>query len=65
MHSLHDVQEMNTYTTDNVCLSVRTIQLEKRWTDLDGILYGRYVIGGYPELLQSLIPTWRTNEFVR
>jgi hypothetical protein len=48
MSSLHDVHEMNEYKADHVCLSDRMIQLEKRWTNLDNILYGRYAIGDYP-----------------
>jgi hypothetical protein len=32
-------------------LSVRMIQLENRWTDLDGIWYGRYAIGIYPKIV--------------
>jgi hypothetical protein len=51
-------------------LSVRMFQLQKRWTDLDEILYGRYAIGIYPRivlfnLLQSVILTWRTKRLVR
>jgi hypothetical protein len=38
------------YTADQVCLSVRMIQLENRWTDLDEIWYGRYAIGISPEI---------------
>jgi hypothetical protein len=45
MHSLHDVHEMNAYRAGHVCLSVRMIQLENHWTDLDEIWYGRYAIG--------------------
>jgi hypothetical protein len=45
MHSLHDVHEIN------VCLFVHMIQLDKCWTDLDEILYGRYAIGDYPEIV--------------
>jgi hypothetical protein len=41
LRSLHDVHEMNTSRADHVCLSVRMIQLENRWTDLDEIWYGR------------------------
>jgi hypothetical protein len=44
MRSLHDVHQMNAYMADHVCLSVRMIQLENRWTDLDEIWYGRYAI---------------------
>jgi hypothetical protein len=38
------------------------IQLKNRWTDLDGIWFGRYVIEDYPErmlynFLQTVIPT--------
>jgi hypothetical protein len=39
MRSLHNVHEMNTYRAGHVCLSIRVIQLENRWTDLDEILY--------------------------
>jgi hypothetical protein len=35
------------YVCLSVCLSVRKIQLENRFTDLDEILYGRYAIGDY------------------
>jgi hypothetical protein len=46
MCSLHDVHEMNAYSLVMfVCVSVRMIQLENRWTDLDEIWYGRYAIG--------------------
>jgi hypothetical protein len=60
--SLHDVHEMKAYWAGHVCLSVRMIQLENRWMDLDEILYGRYAIGYYPtivlfDFLQSVIPT--------
>jgi hypothetical protein len=71
MRSLHDVHEMNAYGAGYVCLfvrpSARMIQLRNRWTDLDEIWYGRHAIGDYPKIvllnfLQSVIPTWRTNE---
>jgi hypothetical protein len=69
MRSLHDAHEMNAQRTDHVCLSVRVIQLEKRWTDLDEIWYGRYAIGAYSKIalfnfLQQVIETWRTKELV-
>jgi hypothetical protein len=67
MRSLHDVHKMN---VGHVCLSVHTIQLENRWTDLDVVLHGRYAICICPKIelsnfLQSVIPIWRTNELVR
>jgi hypothetical protein len=68
IRSLHNVHEINTHRAGNVCLSVRMIQLENRWTDLDENWYGRYAIGRYPltpNFLQSTIQTWRTNELVR
>jgi hypothetical protein len=70
MRSLHDVHEMNAHRAGHVCLSVRMIQLENRWTDLDEIWYGYYAIGDYPEIvllsfLKSVIRTWRTNKLVR
>jgi hypothetical protein len=45
MRFVHDLQEMNAYRTDRVCLSVSMIQLENRWTDLYEIWYGRYATG--------------------
>jgi hypothetical protein len=50
VRSLCDVHEINSCRADHVCLfirpsSVRMIQLENRWTDLDKILYERYAIG--------------------
>jgi hypothetical protein len=74
MRYSHDVLEMNAYRAGHVCLSVcpsvRMIQLENRWTDLDEIWYGRYATEDYPKIilfnyLQLVIPTWRTNQFVR
>jgi hypothetical protein len=46
------------------------IQLENRWRDFDAVLYGRYTIGGYPEIvrfnfLQLVIPTWQMHKLVR
>jgi hypothetical protein len=66
MRSLHDVYEMNAYRADHVCLSA---WLNLR-TDSDKISYGRYDIGVRPRIilfssLQSVIPTWQTNKFVR
>jgi hypothetical protein len=43
MRSLHDVHEMN---AGHVHLSIRMIELENRWTDLDGIWCGRCAIRG-------------------
>jgi hypothetical protein len=45
---LHDVRETDEYSADSVCLSVRMIQVEIPWTDLDEIWYGRYATGGLP-----------------
>jgi hypothetical protein len=45
MRSLQDVHEMDAYRGGHVCLSVRMIQLENRWTGLYEIWYGRYAIG--------------------
>jgi hypothetical protein len=39
MRYFHDVRR-----TSHVCPSVRTIQFENRWADLDDIWYGRYAI---------------------
>jgi hypothetical protein len=68
--SLHDVYEMNTNRASHVCLSVRMIQLENRWTYLDEIWFGPHVIGDYLKIvllnfLQSVIPPWRTSKLVR
>jgi hypothetical protein len=70
MRSLHNVHEMNANRADHVCLSVRMIQLDNLWTDLDEIWNGYYAIGIFPKIvlfnfLQSIIPTWRTNKLVR
>jgi hypothetical protein len=35
--SLHDMRGMNAYRAGHIRLSVRIIQLENRWTDLDEI----------------------------
>jgi hypothetical protein len=51
MRSLHDVHETNACRAGHVCLSVRMIQLESRWTDLDEIWYGRHAIGDYPKIV--------------
>jgi hypothetical protein len=73
VRSLHYVHEIIAYRANHVCLSlrlsVRMIQLENRWTDLDDIWYGSYAIGIYPKIvlfnfLQSAIPIWRTSELV-
>jgi hypothetical protein len=45
MRSLHDVHEMNAYI--GLVLSVRMIQLDNHWTNLDEIWYGRSTIGYY------------------
>jgi hypothetical protein len=68
--SLHDVHETDAYSADHVCLSVRMIQYENRWPDLDEIWHVRYAISVNPKIvlfnfLQSVIPTWRTNKLVR
>jgi hypothetical protein len=67
---LHDVHEMNAHKADHFYLSVRIIQLDNRWTDLDEIWYGRFAIRDYPKIvlfnfLQSVIQTWRKNKLVR
>jgi hypothetical protein len=51
MQYLHDVHKMNAFWADRVCLSVRMFELENRWTDFDGIWYGRYATGGYHKLV--------------
>jgi hypothetical protein len=61
--ALHDVAV-------SVCPSVRIIELDNRWTDLDEIWYVRYATGFYRKIIllnfvSSVIPTWRTNELVR
>jgi hypothetical protein len=60
MRSLQDVHEMNAYVAGHVCLSVRLsvsmVQLEKTWTDLDEIWYGRYAIGDYPKIVLYNFP---------
>lgn len=48
MRSLHDVHNMNSRAR-YVSPSVRMIQPENRWTDLDEISYKRYAIGVYFE----------------
>jgi hypothetical protein len=35
----------------SVCPSVRMIQLDNRWTDLDEILYGHYATEVYPKIV--------------
>lgn len=50
---LRDLYEINAYRADHVCLSVRIIQIENRWTELDEIKYGCYAIGSYPKILLS------------
>jgi hypothetical protein len=74
MRSLHNVHGMNAYRAGHVCLfvrpSVRMVQLENSWTDLDEIWYGDYAIGDYPKIvllnfLKSVISTWRKNKLVR
>jgi hypothetical protein len=52
------------------CLSLRMIQIENRWTDLDEIWYGLYAIGAYLKIIlfsyvQTIILTWRTDEHLR
>jgi hypothetical protein len=52
-----------------LCLSVRMIELKNCWTDLGEILYGLYAARNCPKIvifnyLQSVIPTWRTNELL-
>jgi hypothetical protein len=64
------MKQMHIGLVMSVCLSVRMIQLENRWMDLDEILSGHYAIGDYRKIvlvnfLQLVIPTWRTNKLVR
>jgi hypothetical protein len=40
-----DAHEMNGYRTDYVGFSSNVIELRNCRTDLDGILYGHYIIG--------------------
>jgi hypothetical protein len=70
MRSLYNLYEVNAYTTDRVCLSVRVIQLQKGWTDFVEIWYVRYAIGVCPKIvllkfLQLVLPTWQKNELLR
>lgn len=63
------LHEMNLFSADHVCLSVRVIQFEKRWTDLDDLSYERYAIGNYSKILlfgflQSAVPAWLAQELV-
>jgi hypothetical protein len=51
MCSSHDLHEINAYRVAHVCLSVRMVQLENRWTDLDKIWNGRYAAGEYPKIV--------------
>jgi hypothetical protein len=44
MRSLQDVYKIKAYRADHVCLSVRMVELENRFTDLGEIWYGRYAI---------------------
>jgi hypothetical protein len=58
--SLHVVHEMNACRAGHVCLSVRMIHLENRWTDFDEIWYRLYAIEDYHKIelfsfLQSVI----------
>jgi hypothetical protein len=61
MRSLHNVHEMNAYRVGHVCLSIRMIQLENHWMDLDEIWYGRYAIGDYPKLYFTIFYNRNTN----
>jgi hypothetical protein len=54
----------------SVLLSVHMIPLDNHWTDLDDIWYVSHAIGVCLKIihvmfLESVIPTWRTNEIVR
>jgi hypothetical protein len=51
MNYLHDAHEMNAYRADNVCLSVRTIQLKKLWSVLDEIQYEYYATGNSSKIV--------------
>jgi hypothetical protein len=70
MRSLYDVYEMNACRCLSVRLSVRMMQLESSWTDVDEIWCERYAIEVQPKIvllnfLQPVISTWRTNYLVR
>jgi hypothetical protein len=70
MRSLHDVHEINAKRSGHVCLSVRVIQIENRWSDLYGIWCAWYATTYVSKIvisnfLQSVISTWRTNKLVR
>jgi hypothetical protein len=43
------------------CLSVRKIQLENHWTDLDNIWYGRYACGSTLKSYFLISATCNTN----
>jgi hypothetical protein len=59
---LRDVHEIIAYRAGDICVSVRMIQLENRWANLDEIWYGRYAIGDYPKIvLHSNTNSGRTN----
>lgn len=63
-------QEMNANRVGHVCLSVRVIQLEKRWTYLDEIWYWYYSVREYPEIvifnfLLSVMQTCWTDKLMR
>jgi hypothetical protein len=52
------------------CLCVFTFELLSKWPDFLKFLYEHYAIGDHSNLiitvpLQSLIKTWRTDEFER
>jgi hypothetical protein len=51
MRSLHEVHERNAYKADSVYPSVRKIQLENHWRELDEIWYGSCAIGNYTKII--------------
>jgi hypothetical protein len=74
MHLLHDVHKMNTYRTYHVCLSFHPSFCLSAWFILRtsgqilmefGMDFGGCCIIVMFNSLQSLIPTWWTNELVR
>jgi hypothetical protein len=65
MHSLRDVHKIHAYRAGHahrplVRLSVRMLQPENRWADLDEIWYGRYTIGVYPKIVCYKLVQYKT-----
>jgi hypothetical protein len=51
MLCLYDEHELNAYSVLHVCLSVRVIQVENRWANLDETRHGLYAIGVYHKIV--------------